>query len=230
MALGRGPTVISTGVAASDRRTFGQMKNELALSHDPDDTKVLAMAGEAINQAIRRMNRFNWPWEVVSQEITLAAATDLYALDQPFKAPLAAYFLDASGGRRDRRLGYMPYDSFVNLSSNKSDAGTEGATIYTVPNAFEAGQVMIYPRPNGTDYIQLIYYRRTPTGKRDSDPMEFHAEAEGVYYAWAEYFLIRKLGGADQAGRITDARSNARESHAELVAMVCERGDQIGIL
>ncbi len=50
---GIGPIVVSTGAAASDRRTFRELKDELARGYNAGDETTLSIAGDSINAAIR---------------------------------------------------------------------------------------------------------------------------------------------------------------------------------
>lgn len=221
---GLGGFVSPTGAAATDRRTFLELKNELAMAANPDDEVTLAIAGMAINAAIRSYNRYNWPWEVLEQDISISSGTESYALTQPFKAPLSCYLLESS--RPHNRLGFIPWTSFINEYSHDYDGQP---TIYTLENVHENSQITFWPRPQSSYTARLWYYRRTPVMKNDSEPFEALPEAEEAYMAWAWYEFVKRLGG-DWLNRLGTAYADARSARAELVAMVAERGDQIGVL
>ena len=222
---GVGPIIVSTGVAASDRRTFRELKDEMARTYNPDDDTALAIAGEAINAAIRVYNRFNWPWEVLTHSITLAVDTDSYALPQPFKSPLAMHLLSSS--RKNKKLGFFPYESFV----TEYDLKAEGEPrYYTLKNVHETGQVTVWPRPQSAYTAEIDYYRRTTIMRSDNDPLDVPMEAEEGMLSWAWYEFVKRIGGEFGAGRITAALSEARMARSELVYMVSERGDSIGVV
>ena len=222
---GVGPIIVSTGVAASDRRTFRELKDELARSYNPDDETTLAIAGEAINAAIRSYNRFNWPWEILTHSISITADVDTYALPQAFKSPLSAYLLNSS--RRNRRLGYMPYETF---STEYALNGNGEPRIYTLKNVHETGLVTYWPRPQSSYDAEVDYYRRTPIMRSDNDPLDVPMEAEEGILSWAWYEFVKRIGGEFGASRIGAALSEARMSRSELVYMVSERGDSIGVV
>ncbi len=223
MPIAFGPTVVPTSSAAIDRRTFGEIKRELAAPYNPDDDTTLALAADAWNSAIRAYNRYCWPWELLTVDLAIVAGTDTYALPQAFKMPKAASRLDTSS-RPYRRLIYQPYDSFVdNYQSNL----TATEWMYTLRNVFETGQVTFYPVPSAADTVRLWYYRRTPTLRRDEEPVEAPEEACEAMMDWARYLLVS--GKISDAGRIDIAYRQAMMSRAELVAFALDRGDSVGL-
>ena len=210
-----------TAAAAVDRRTFGECKTELARPYNADDETTLAIAGEALNSAVRAYNRFLWPWEVLTQNITVVAGTDAYALDTPFKKPLSLYFTQS--GRKWKRIAYEPYDSFVQNYWIKSDGSP---VMYTLRNEFETGQLTVWPRPISGDTMQLDYYRNTPSLQRDETPFEMPEYALEAMMQWAWFEMNKRMRGNE--GRISQSRQDAFAARAELVAMCALRGDQIG--
>src|SRR5688572_29990081 len=179
---GVGPLIVPTGVAAGDRRTYGELKAELARMYNPDDANALAVAGDAINQAIRVYNRYNWPWEVLTHQVSVVADVDSYPLPQPFKAAMSGYLTDS--GRKHQRLAYIPYETFVAEYDLKQNGGPY---YYTLKNTHETGQVTVWPRPQSAATAEFDYYRRTPMLKSDAAPLEMPGEAEGAMMQWAAY-------------------------------------------
>lgn len=220
-----GPIVVSTGAAASDRRLFGELKAELARGYNADDETTLAIAGDAINAAIRVYNRFNWPWEILTHQLTLSTNVDTYALPQPFKAPLALHLLSSS--RKNKKLAYFPYESFVAEYDLKQDGEPR---YYTLKNTHETGLVTVWPRPQSAYTAEIDYYRRTPIMRSDSHPLDVPQEAEEGILSWAWYEFVKRIGGEFGASRIGAALSEARMARSELVYMVSERGDPVGVV
>lgn len=218
-----GPAVFNTGVAASARRSFGELKRELALPINPDDDTTLAIAGDSINSAIRAYNRFCWPWEVLSTDIALTNGTDTYVLPQAFKKELSCFFL--SGSRLNDRISYIRYDEFLQEQVLNQ---TGIPRLYTLVNVFETGQVTFYPTPGSSYNVRLHYFRRTPTMQRDEDPLEMPAEAEGAYLCWARYEMALRTAGPAQMSRLSAAKQEAYSSRAELVSHVEMRSDSVG--
>lgn len=218
-------TVFPTSSASTDRTTFGEMKADLARSINPDDPTVLAMAGDSIITALKVYARYNWPWDLIYQDIPVVSGTDTYALAQKFKLPMAAYLLDGSS-RPDKRLAWIPYGAFLESYSANQDGQP---VLYTVPNAFESGQVLLYPRPASTYTLRLHYYRMAAYRFiTDETPLEIPDYADEPIRAWAWYELLKKLGGSGNLNRLPSARADAMAGRAELVAMVNSRGDMLG--
>lgn len=218
-------TVFPTTSASADRTTFGDLKADLARPVNPDDPTVLAIAGDAVIAALKAYSRYNWPWDVVSQDISIVSGTELYTLNQKFKLPVSCYLLDGAS-RPDKRLGYMIYASFLEAYSQNWDGEPR---LYTIPNAFEGGQVQFYPRPTATYTARLHYYRMGSYRFRDdSTPLEIPDYADEPIRAWAWYEFMMRLGGAANLARVPEARRAALNSRAELVALVNSRGDMVG--
>jgi hypothetical protein len=222
---GVGLIVSSSTSPAQERRRLIDLKSELARGYNPDDANTLALAQDAINAAIRVYNRYNWPWEVMSHTLAIASSTSDYTLPTWFKAPLALHL--TSSGRKNKRLGYIPYDTFVTEYDLKRDGEP---FLYTVKNHHETGQVTLYPRPGSAYTAEIDYYRRTPLLTSDQTPCDFPPEAEEGVMAWAWYEFAKRVGGDFGAARIATAYADARNARTELVAMVAERGDQQGYL
>lgn len=222
---GIGPIVINTGAAAPDRRVFRDLKAELARGSNPDDETTLAIAGDAINSGIRAYNRYLWPWELLAHQATLATNDDTVPLPQSFKAPCSAHLL--LNGRKWKRLGYMPYETYL---AEYDLTATGEPRLYTLRNQFESGEAIFWPRPMSAYTAEINYYRRTPTLRNDDDPIDLPSEAEEAVMAWAWYEFVKRLGGEFAAGKLGSALAEAQAARAELVALVALRGDVAGVV
>ena len=223
---GVGPLVVSSGLQATDRRSFLEMKEELARAYNSGEETVMSIAGDAINAAIRVYNRYNWPWEVLKvPDFNTASGTETYTVPAPFKAPLSCHVVTSS--RPSRRLGFIPFSSYMTEYSLRADGNP---TLYTFENLHETGQVTFWPRPGAVETMRICFYRRTPTLKYDDSPLDVPLEAEEGYQSWAWYEFVKRIGGEWGASRITSALSEARAARIELVAMVSERGDPVGLI
>ena len=220
-------TVFPTSSASTDNTTFGDLKGELARSINPDDPTVLAIAGDSIISALKVYARWNWPWDIVEQTITISSGTDTYPLAQKFKLPVAAYLLDGSS-RNDKRMGYIPYQAYLESASTNQDGQPH---LYTIPNAFESNTVLFYPRPSSAYTARIHYYRMTAFRFRDDNaPIEMPDYAEEALRTWAWYEMLKRLGGAANLSKLPSARADAMAARAELVAMVNSRGDMLGVV
>jgi hypothetical protein len=159
---------------------------------------------------------------VLTQNISFVSGTDAYALDTPFKKPLSLYYTSSS--RRSRRIIYQPYDTFIQEYGLKSDGSP---TIYTMRNEFETGQLIVYPRPIGSDTAVLDYYRNTPSLQRDEAPVEMPEYALEAVMQWAWMEMFKRVRG--QQNRVPDARRDAFAARAELVGLCALRGDNVGV-
>ena len=218
-----GPHVFSTGAGAVDRRTLGEFKAELARPYNPNDETMLAIAHDCVNAAIRKYNRKVWPWEILTADVTFSSDDETEALPQPFKKPLAAYELVASN--QDRRLAFIPYESFIEFHGIRSRGQP---TSYTLRNVFETGQITVFPIPiSGTD-VRVHYYRRTPILRKDAEPFEGPPEFEEAILSEARYSIMQRRPGTSGT-LLADARVAAAVAERELVQFAAMRGDNIGL-
>lgn len=217
-----GPQIASGGAAAADRRLLGEIKTELARPYDDSDPVNLALAGDAWRSAVRAYNRFCWPWERLTVDITVVAGTATYSLPAAFKAPMGAYML--SGSRESQRLGWLPYDSLIAEYALNQDGSPR---LYTQYNEFETGTVQLWPRPTSSGTARIFYFRNTPADKDDNTAVEAPDYAVEAMMDWARYLMVTyKLAG--EGGRVQAARADALQSRAELVQMVNARHDSVG--
>ena len=221
-----GPSIVGTVAAPSDRRTFAEFKAELTRPFNDSDEVTLKLAGDCLNQAIRKLNRKLWSWEVYTADnISVTSGTETYALPQPFKKPLSAYFLES--GREHKRLLHVPLETLYGEYDLKHDAEP---TCYTLKNVFETGQITLWPRPSSAYTLRVHYYRRTPILRNDTEPAEFPPEAEGALLAEAMYQMMRRIPGQGMLGRMPVSKRDAEQAWSELVAFEIEPGDSVGVV
>lgn len=220
MPIFTGPTVLPQSTFAAERSTYIEIKNDLAAEFNRNDPGTLDLAGQAINEAIRWYNRYTWPWEILTTDITIVSGTQTYALPAAFKKELAAYRLVSN--REHYRLIYIPFADYINRYQTDIN-GTIQA--YTFQNQFETGQVTFYPRPNAADNVRVYYYRHTPTMRTDEATIELPAYAEGALRQLARYELLKRLGGTDQMAKMGSARADAMQARSELVALCTNNED-----
>ncbi len=133
-----GGVIVQTSAISQNRRTFGEMIDELSRPVDGDDSTVRALAADAIRSAIRQMNQKGcWPWEVQDEDISLTANNAYSTVTSKIKKPMQMHFLNSAGGTRDQPIDYEAYDRFLDRFT--LDITGEPHT-YTIPNLFETGQ------------------------------------------------------------------------------------------
>ena len=218
-----GPTIFHTSSAGDGRRTWGELKRELARPVNDNDDGVLATASDCLTSAVRTLNRYCWPWELVTHDFTSTANTDTYALPSAFKREMAAYIM--SSGRPNNRLRYMEIADFLGEYSLNQNGQP---TIYTLLNTHETGQITLWPRPEVSTYsLRIWYYRRSGTRYQDSEIPDWPEEFEEVAQQWAWYEMMKRMPG--YADKLPTARSAAMQARAELVSMTQSRGDSVGV-
>jgi len=221
-----GPTIFHTSSAGDGRRTWGELKRELARPVNDNDDGVLATAGDCLTSAVRTLNRFIWPHERTQVDITIVSGTETYALPSAFKREMAGYLLDGVGGRPTQRLVHMGIEEMLGSYSLKVGGKP---TLYFFQNIHETGQVTFLPRADSDYYARLWYYKRSGSRYNDAEIPDWDEEFEEVVqqYAWME--MVKRMPGSENQGKLADARRAAAQARAELVQAVTSRGDSVGI-
>jgi len=218
-------TIVSTGSqAASGRRSFLEVIDELARPIDADDSTVRALAGDAFRSAVRTVNRRGlWPWEAMDEDITLTANNAFSTLTSAVKKPLAMHYLNAQGGTINASIGYTPYPTF--LEKYTADVSGRPHT-YTLPNLFETGQVRWFPAPSSTYYARFSFYRVTPIPRTDSETIEVPEYALELYmaYAWVEF--LKRLPSQQRPFDIQIAMMEANSTFRQMAHHVASPGDR----
>jgi len=219
-----GGIVVATGTEASGRRTLLDIKTELARPVDASDSTVLALAGDAWRAAVRIMNRKGlWPWEIQDEDIAITANERFSTVTSAIKKPLAMHYLNAAGGTRDQPIFYQPYDVFIERYS-QDIAGQ--ATVYSIPNLFETGQIRWFPIPSADDNARFTFYRVTPAGRNDQEAVEIPDYAIEAYmsFAWTEF--LKRLPSEQRPFAITVAMAGQQQAFREISAHVNAPGDR----
>jgi hypothetical protein len=225
MATFAGIVVPTGGSEGSGRTIFLDVIDELARPIDAADETVRAHAADAFRAAVRTMNRKGlWPWEILDEDVIITANNSFSTVSGPIKKPLAMHLLDGSGGTRDQRLSYMPYDEFMEKYS--MDFSSEPYA-YTIPNLFETGQIRWYPKPSSADNARFTFYRATPLPRNEQEPIEIPETALGVYIDFAWYEFLKRLSSRQRPFPINFALSRARESFREINSHVNSPGDRV---
>lgn len=220
--------VAPVGVAGGGRRTFLDVIDELSRPLDADDATVRAVAGDAFRAAVRKMNTKGlWPWEVQEEDLTITANEKFSSAQSAIKKPLSMHYLSAAGGTEDQSISYIPYDEFVERYSFNL---TGEASVYTVPNLFETGQVRWFPTPSGNDNVRFAFYRVTPIPKTESEPLEIPEYAVETYMAAAWVEFVKRLPVAQQFMPMATAYAEWKSAFKELSAHVNTPGDRSRIV
>ncbi len=219
-----GIVVATGGSPATGRRSFLDVINEIARPVDASDTTIRALAADAFRAAVRTMNRKGlWPWEVLDEDISMTANQPFSSISSAVKKPLAMHYLTAAGGTRDQRIGYLPYDEFIE-TFNHNLTGTSFR--YTFPNLFETGQIRWGPIPRDDDNLRLTYYRVTPAPRSEQETVEIPDHAIEPYMAYAWYEFLKRLPTEQRPFDIGTAQIEARLAFREISTHVNTPGDR----
>lgn len=219
-----GGVVVATGSQATGRRTLLDVVDELARPINAGDTDIRALAADAFRSAVRWMNRKGmWPWEIQDEDIALTAGNPFTTVSGAIKKQLAMHYLNVAGGTRDQKIGYKPYDEF--LEKYKLDITSE-PYIYTIPNMFETGQIRWWPIPASDDNARFSYYRETPAPRNEQEAIEIPDYVSEAYMARAWYEFLKRLPSQRQVFPIAIARADAKDAFREISAHVNVPGDR----
>jgi hypothetical protein len=221
---GIGGIVVPTGAHATGRRTFIDVIDELARPVDASDSTTRSAAADAFRSAVRKMNRKGmWPWEIQDEDISITQNERFTTVSSAIKKPLAMHLLDESGGTRDERIDYQPYDRFIERYNLDV---TYGPYVYTIPNLFETGQIRWFPTPSADDNARFTYYRVTPAPRNEQEALEIPDYATDAYIAIAWLEFLKRLPSKQRPFPITVAMSQSKDAFREISAHVNAPGDR----
>jgi hypothetical protein len=197
------PVVISGTTELPAQRAFSTLKSEAArFVLMPTDTTADSIAGDGINDGIRRLNTRPWEWAIQFQEITLTASQDQYEVAARFLAPRSTELLDASGNVMESNLAYYDAKTFVNDFYDRRMSGDPMA--YTVYARHETGTITL-DRPCSSGFVsrfpklRLWYYQRLPYLSGASDVLDAPSEVES-YVLWHAKHYLATIYDVSKAG------------------------------
>lgn len=191
-------------------RTFSTLKTEVArFVMGPDDTEVLAVAGAAINTAIRKLNLKKWHWLRTYSDITLTAGTSDYALPSNFRAVLHMQRLNAAG----QPDGTIRFNRAKTLDLEHPSATTSGDPgLYTVYNYLDTFAVSLEVNPSAGfvarfPALRLRYFAKTDVLSNDQDQPFVPSEVE----EWIIWHACIKAAAQFDPEKIGIARQEAAD-------------------
>jgi hypothetical protein len=192
------------------------MKTEVArFVKAPNSTEILGVAGDGINDGIRRMNTRIWEFNLTSEEITLVADQKEYDVNATLKLPRHVELLNSSDVAQER-VSYMPPKEFLTRFQDRSGSGQP--THYTVLNPRNYGQMTFNIAPtagllNNYPKIRHWYYRYIQTLSTASDTLAVPNDVERVIL-WSAKQYVAELYGSDR--QVAIASKNFAEAWIEL--------------
>ena len=216
--------VVGTGGGpGSNRRTLLDVVDELSRPVNASSTSVRALAADAFRAAVRRINRKGlWPWEVMEEDIAISSTSKFSSVTGIIKKPLAMHLLNESGGVRNIRLDYIPYDRFAEMYNMDI---SRAVLSYTIPNLFETGQIRWWPTPDA-DNARFTYYRVTPAPKNETETLEIPEFITDVYVTVAWHEFLKRLPSEQRPFEVGVAKADARQAFRELSAHINTPGDR----
>ena len=224
MATFSGIVVSTGGSPASGRRIFLDIIDELARPVAADDSTINALAADAFRASVRQMNyKGLWPWEIQDEDVSITANQRFSTVQSAIKKPLAMHYLNAAGGTRSRRIGYMAYERFV--EKYNMDFSSDPHT-YTIPNLFETGQIRWHPIPSSNFNARLTYYRVTPAPKTEQETIEIPEYAIEAYMSLAWYEFMKRIPSEQRPFPISIALSEKKDAFRKISSHVVSPGDR----
>jgi hypothetical protein len=184
------PVVVSGVTNVPSNKAYSSLKNEVArYVLRPDDSEALNVAGDGLNDAIRRLNTETWYWALVKQDISLVNGTATYSLSDAFRAPRNASLLNASN-QECVRLSWMDPKTFEAVYQDaRSAVGSPES--YTAYNNYSDGLVTLYPTPDASSYpkVRIRYSQNLANFSGASDTLNAPSWVEGFIVSWAQAYM-----------------------------------------
>jgi hypothetical protein len=175
--------VIATNTPTPQTRPFSEMKQVVArYVKGPQDTEVLELAGQALNEGIRKLNSELWQFALSYDDVTLASGTADYAVPTDWLAPRNAQLLDAAGAVSSWLNYYDPKTFDATFTTE-----TDGVCGYTVFNKTGDLQITLNAEPDAA------FVAATPTLRlRYFANIQFYADEQDTLLApsYVELFLL----------------------------------------
>lgn len=215
--------VVPTGSPAVGRRTFLDVKTELARPINAGDPTTLALAGDAFQAAVRWYDgKGNWPWEWQDEEINITTNERFSTVQSRVKKELSMHYILTAGAAEDERIEFQRYNVFKEKYSTTLTGKPE---VYTIPNFFETAKIRWFPTPSADYLARFTFYRHTPVPQRDADVLEIPDMVTGYYMARAWYEFMKRLPSAQRVVGISEARADANAQFSTITAHVETDGD-----
>lgn len=195
---------------------FSALKTEVArFVKAPNSAEVLGVAGDGINDGVRRLNSRIWEWNFTSEEISFVADQKEYDVDDTVKLPRHVEYLNTSDVAQGRIL-YMPVKQF--LLSFPDRTGSGEPRFYTVLNPRNYGQMTFNQAPSASWLAKYPkarhwFYRYTQTLSTATDTLAVPNDVERVIVWAAKQYVAELYGSSDQ---VAIATRNYKEAWNEM--------------
>jgi hypothetical protein len=191
--------VIATNTPTPQTRPFSEMKQVVArYVKGPQDTEVLELAGQALNEGIRKVNTELWQFALSYDDVVLAAGTADYPVPTDWLAPRTASLLDADGNPVSHLDWFDP-----KMFDHTFPTTTDGVCAYTVFNKTGTLQVTLNASPDaafvGTyPNLRLRYFANVQFYADDQDTLLAPSYVE-LFLLWFARFEVAAYWDASMA-------------------------------
>lgn len=182
--------------------TFSSLKRSVVdIVQGADDVELLALAGRALNNAVRKLNTHNWNWSLRQQTITFVVDDADYNLNPDWKAPRKFQLNNSSAVRRSW-LDWEPPKLFLDRRYDATQSGQPES--YTVINPSNALLVLLNIPPSSswvTDFPTgtLQYYSRVNTYSQDDDVLDIGPSELDLFVLWYARWEMLIVRGEERA-------------------------------
>jgi len=160
----------AAGSLGMSTTSYGAMQTKVARIVGAQDNPSKVGAGDAIRDALTRMNEYTWEYLNVSgDDITVVAGTSRYDLPVPFKKPVSLRFTT-----NERELKYVRRADYNSTYRNQSGLP---AHYYTLFNHRQTAEVELLGPPQSADTMEIRYTRPVLLPNANSellDMLEWH--------------------------------------------------------
>lgn len=167
--------------------SFLEIKQDVVryVRKDINEEEVLAVAGGAVIDAIRKVNVRNWSWQNKSHSFGFSEVSGIYYnLPEDFRTQRQLNLLYADGTIAGT-IGYKDPKTFDGFRGVYNDSGAGYPQCYTVFSPYVSGQLVLDKAPNASFIEQhpsgeLRYFARVVEPALDADPITVPPEVEHV--------------------------------------------------
>jgi hypothetical protein len=190
-------------------QAFSVMKTEVArYVKAPNSTEILGVAGDGINDAVRRLNGRIWEWNFTSEEITLVGDQKEYDVNDTIKLPRHLELLNSSDVASGGRILYMAPKEFLVRFTDRTGSGEP--RLNTVLNPRNYGQLTFNQAPSSSwvaknPKARHWYYRYLQTLSAAGDTLAVPNDVERVIL-WSAKQYVAEMYGSTQQIQVATAR------------------------
>lgn len=207
MATGVIATTATNYPQTGSGRTWGQFITDVARrvggENDPGRYGTIRACCEA---AVRGYNVVLWKFNQTTEDLTLVAATDSYALNVYHAAPVRAYMLDGTSRNTNQEVQWVDYARWIDVDLVDSRSAGDPPLYYTSLNHHKLGTVIFRPVPSlpatsGYPTVRVVYLTRVEIPGTDETKLNVPVEVEHGIERLAIAEALETVRGTGQGAR-----------------------------